>query len=101
MFKSVCVCVCIPMEQQKNREIEIFTFEGSLSSSWLIKNSPISAAPSEADSYVSERGCTRARVCLQWEVKTCNVLEASGLQKNTLKGKEPLSSSWLTPAGTT
>ncbi len=31
------------------REIEIFTFEGSLSSSWLIKNSPISSVPSEPD----------------------------------------------------
>lgn len=31
------------------REIEMFTFEGSLSSSWLIKNSPISSVPSEPD----------------------------------------------------
>lgn len=34
---------------ERGREIEIFTFEGSLSSSWLIKNSPISSVPSEPD----------------------------------------------------
>lgn len=83
--------------------MEIFTFEGSLSSSWLIKNSPISAAPSEADSYVSSRArvCVRARerasACVySAAVKTrrvSDVSEASGLQKNTLKSKEPLSSS--------
>lgn len=79
--------------------MEIFTFEGSLSSSWLIKNSPISAAPSEADSYVSSRARTRVRAsaCVySAAVKTrrvSDVSEASGLQKNTLKSKEPLSSS--------
>ena len=79
------MCVCVngvhtytqqkkKKKTERGREIEIFTFEGSLSSSWLIKNSPISSVPSEPDCrqicvcecvrvHVSVWGCMCVCVC--------------------------------------